>query len=341
MKGDAQLGFDIVMTIVSLGVILLACSIFVNAIEWVGKKLNFHEGIVGSVFAAVGTALPETIIPIIAIVFATGPRADEIGIGAIAGAPFMLGTLTFFITGLAVIIYTLRGKRSLKMDVDISIFSKDLTFFIVIYGIAVLTTFIHNHYLIRTAIAIILLLSYAYYLKVIMAEDAAAIGDVEPLYLTRFFKRPTNLMWIIIQLLVGLVGITLGAHFFIGYVEDMSKLLGIAPLILSIIITPIATELPEKMNSIMWVGRNKDTLALGNVTGAMVFQSCFPVVFGILFTPWNLQGITMLSAILALTSAILALAWVKFKGTINPFVLMFGGVLYTIFIVYVFHGPLT
>src|SRR5665647_1433530 len=114
-------GFDILMTIVSLAVILLACSIFVNAIEWVGKKLNFHEGVVGSVFAAVGTALPETIIPIIAIVFATGEGADQIGIGAIAGAPFMLSTLTFFITGAAVIIYTLSGKRTLRMNVDVNI----------------------------------------------------------------------------------------------------------------------------------------------------------------------------------------------------------------------------
>jgi cation:H+ antiporter len=79
MIGAGKMGLDVVMTVVSLGLILAACSVFVNAIEWIGKKLNFHEGIVGSVFAAVGTALPETIIPIIAIVFATGSQADEIG----------------------------------------------------------------------------------------------------------------------------------------------------------------------------------------------------------------------------------------------------------------------
>jgi len=136
--------------------------------------------------------------------------------------------------------------------------------------------------------------------------------------------------------MVGLVAITLGAHLFIGYVEDMSKMLGIAPLILSIIITPIATELPEKMNSVMWIARKKDTLALGNITGAMVFQSCFPVVFGILFTPWDLRGITMVSAIIALCSAVMILAWVKIRKSLNPFILLFGGVLYAVFIFYVF-----
>lgn len=116
----------------------------------------------------------------------------------------------------------------------------------------------------------------------------------------------------------------------------MSKMLGIAPLILSIIITPIATELPEKMNSVMWIARKKDTLALGNITGAMVFQSCFPVVFGILFTPWDLRGITMVSAIIALCSAVMILAWVKIRKSLNPFILLFGGVLYAVFIFYVF-----
>ena len=94
----------------------------------------------------------------------------------------MLGTLAFFITGLAVIINTLRGKRTLKMNVDLDIFSKDLTFFIVIYGIAVLTTFIHGHYLIRVGIAIILLLSYAVYLRLIVNEDCEQVTDLEEFY---------------------------------------------------------------------------------------------------------------------------------------------------------------
>jgi len=48
-----------------------------------GKKLDLSEGAVGSVLAAVGTALPETLIPIIAIVFAGDAAGHEIGIGAI------------------------------------------------------------------------------------------------------------------------------------------------------------------------------------------------------------------------------------------------------------------
>lgn len=327
---------NVIMLVISLGFILLACFVFTNAIEWFGKKLNLGQGVIGSVFAAIGTGLPETIIPIIAIIFYTGGDAHEIGIGAIAGAPFMLGTLAFFVSGLAVIIFSKIGKRTTKMVADTDVISRDLTFFIIIYGIAVLTSLIHTHTLIKSCIAILLLLSYVIYLKTTFSDEADQVGNVDELYFTRLFKVKTNLFWIVIQLVIALMGIIFGADLFVKYVESLANSLGIAPLILSMIITPIATELPEKLNSVIWIGHKKDTLALGNITGAMVFQSCFPVVFGILFTPWNLTGITMLSAVLALTSAALNLSWIKITKSMNPYVLLGSGALYAIFLINVF-----
>ena len=329
---------DILMIALSLAIILLSCFLFTNGIEWFGKRLNLGEGVVGSVFAAIGTALPETIIPIIAIFFYHGQKAHDIGIGAIAGAPFMLASLAFFVTGFAVIIYTLFKKRTLKMSVDISVISRDLSFFIAIYGVAVLTTFLQNYKTLKFVIAILLLLSYLLYLKKTFQDECEKCEVVNDLHIAKFLRLKPNILWIVIQLLISLIVIIVSASIFVKYTEDLSNILGIAPLILSIIITPIATELPEKLNSIIWIGMKRDTLALGNITGAMVFQSCFPVVFGILFTPWNLTGITMISAIIALLAATLNLLWVKIKKTVNPFVLLFGGVLYAIFLLAVLYS---
>ena len=83
------MGLDIVMLAASLVIILASCYIFVNAVESLGKAYKLHQGIVGSILAAIGTALPETIIPVIAILFTSGAAAHDVGIGAIAGAPFM------------------------------------------------------------------------------------------------------------------------------------------------------------------------------------------------------------------------------------------------------------
>ena len=80
--------------------------------------------------------------------------------------------------------------------------------------------------------------------------------------------------------------IVLGARVFVTALEDISAGIGFDPRLFALIIAPIATELPEKFNSVLWVRTGKDTLAMGNITGAMVFQACFPTAIGILFTSW-------------------------------------------------------
>jgi cation:H+ antiporter len=326
---------DIVMLLLSLGIILLACAVFVNAVECLGKALNLHQGIIGSILAAIGTALPETIIPIIAIVFTKGPDAHDIGIGAIMGAPFMLGTLAFFVTGTAVVVNAMLGKRTIHMKIDSRIMSKDLTFFLIIYGSAVSTTCVHDIFWAKVIVAISLFLSYGIYLRMIIKGDAEMIENVDALYLHKFLKFPDNTFSIVIQVLLALACIIFGAQLFIKYVQGLSLAIGVPTLILSLIITPIATELPEKLNSIIWVGRKKDTLALGNITGAMVFQSCVPVVFGMIFTHWELTGVTLISAILALSSGLITLLWLKIFKSLNPFILMAGGVCYGVLLWYV------
>ena len=67
--------------------------------------------------------------------------------------------------------------------------------------------------------------------------------------------------------------------------EHLSKSVGIPAGLIALVLAPLATELPEKFNSVIWLRDNKDTLAIGNITGAMVFQSTIPVSIGVLFTP--------------------------------------------------------
>ena len=95
---------DILILVIAFVVILAGAELFTNGIEWFGRKLELAEGAVGSVLAAVGTALPETMIPIIAILTGGGSDASHgVGVGAILGAPFMLATLAMFVTGVAVL----------------------------------------------------------------------------------------------------------------------------------------------------------------------------------------------------------------------------------------------
>jgi cation:H+ antiporter len=329
---------SIAILIVSLGIILLAAELFVNGVEWLGKKFNLSEGAVGSVLAAVGTALPETIIPIIAIVFGRGTEGHDIGIGAILGAPLMLSTLAMFVTGLAVVIFRRRRAHGLKVMADYSTMSRDLLFFMIIFAVAILAGMIPPALRsLQVGIALVMVISYILYVHFMLNQERDMESDAQmpPCY---FDRHHAALRWIIIQVIVALGIMILGATLFVESVKVVAHTYGVPAFVLALIITPIATELPEKFNSVIWVSREKDTLALGNITGAMVFQSSLIPALGIFLTDWQLTSSALVSATLALLSALIIFVQLRTRKHISAPILMAGGLIYAIFLVGVFRG---
>jgi cation:H+ antiporter len=127
--------------------------------------------------------------------------------------------------------------------------------------------------------------------------------------------------------------IVAGAHFFVDAVEHAAEGLGLPAGLIALVLAPLATELPEKFNSIFWIRDGKDTLALGNITGAMLFQSTIPVSFGILFTPWNLDFLSLFATVLALASGALVYLALERSGKLGAGLLMVGGLFYLAFVV--------
>ena len=107
--------------------------------------------------------------------------------------------------------------------------------------------------------------------------------------------------------MVSLAAIIGGAELFVTAIEAIAKSLGVAPLVLALVLAPLATELPEKANSVLWVRDGKDTLAVGNVTGAMAFQATVPVALGLAVTSWDLATEAIVASVLALAGGALAL----------------------------------
>jgi cation:H+ antiporter len=326
--------------------IVFACSVFTNAIEWLGEKMNLSAGAVGSVLAAVGTALPETIVPIIAILAGYFGNAEgglsaeagsDIGIGAILGAPFMLGTLAMFISGAAVIIFTLMKKRGLEMHTDVGQFYRDKVFFLIAYILGVGAAFIPGAYHdYKWVVAVALLGLYGLYLKATFSadEDKQDIDghDLDALMFAPKTESPT-IGPVLLQTAVGLGLIIVFAHAFVHEIHTLADRFHLNALILSLIVIPIATELPEKFNSVVWLSKKKDTLAMGNLTGAMVFQSCIPVAVGVAFTPWVLNSQAMLSVGLCLaTSLVISALAFRLGKKAAPFIFLLGGISYAVFV---------
>lgn len=335
-QGDSTiLASDVSILLVSLVVILAGAEMFTNAVEWLGKRLHLSEGAVGSLLAAVGTALPETMIPVMALVFGHGGSSHDVGVGAIAGAPFMLGTLAMCVTGIAFYAWRRRGTRHREFHVNPRVINRDLLFFLVAYSVAVATTWVRDIHWIRYAVAAFLLVWYGIYVRQTLKDEGGEGENLKPLHLSRLLRAPadrTSTIHIVAQLVLALGCIMGGAELFVEKVIHVSTVLHVPAVILALLIAPIATELPEKMNSVLWTREGKDTLAMGNITGALVFQSCFPVAIGVVLTPWALEGKTLLSAVLALVSTGIIAVTLRLKGRIPPAVLLLGGVFYVAFV---------
>ena len=333
---------DLLVLLIALVVILIGAELFTNGIEWFGRSLNLAEGAVGSVLAAVGTALPETLIPIIAIVFATGAASDEIGVGAILGAPFMLSTLAMFVTGVAILAFRRRRATGGELRIDASVLAHDMRYFAIAYGLAIGSAFLPQEPVwIRWIAAAALIGIYAWYVRGHLRADAAETEEeLAPLRFRRVDVRAhrndpavPRLRAINLQVLVALGFIIVGAVFFVDAVEHLASSLGVSEVLLALVIAPVATELPEKFNSIIWVRQNKDTLAMGNITGAMVFQSCIPTVVGLVLASeaWSIQEgsyTAFASAGIAFaSSAAIFLPMVR-RGGLHGRHLLIGGVFY-------------
>jgi cation:H+ antiporter len=325
---------SVVLLIVALAIILVSAELFTNGVEWFGRRYNLGEGAVGSILAAVGTALPETLIPIIAILFTGTAASDDIGVGAILGAPFMLATVAMVVTAVAVVVFAWRGRRSIEVTVNEGVMRRDLSHFLIAYGLAIASVLVHVralHYVLAAG----LLCFYAYYVWETLHAEGDLGGDTKPLYFHRRREMP-HTHRIYLQLGVALLGIILGAELFVREVAELSTTLGAAPLVVSLLITPIATELPEKFNSVLWIRQRKDTLALGNITGAMVFQSTFPVSVGLVFTSWQLTGDALVAGLLALVSGTVFYLTLRFRHTLTWWSLGGAGSLYFAYLLYVF-----
>jgi cation:H+ antiporter len=286
---------DLLILAVSFVVILAGAELFTNGIEWFGRKLGLAEGAVGSVLAAVGTALPETMIPIVAIIFTAGGHGDDVGVGAILGAPFMLATLAMFVTGAAVMWQARRRPAADVMTVDSFVLRADVFAFALTYAIAIGAAVVlpAEPTWPKVVVAIVLLLSYGrYVMKHFEADPSVDLEDLAPLRFHRLDRRAgrvlpdaPRLRVVNLQVLVAAGLIVLGAVAFVGAVENLARSIGISEVLLALVIAPIATELPEKFNSVIWIRQGKDTLALGNITGAMVFQAAIPTSVALLFAP--------------------------------------------------------
>jgi cation:H+ antiporter len=325
---------EALLLLFSFAVVLAGALLFTNAVEWIGHKLNLGEGAVGSILAAVGTAMPETLIAIVALLSAA-EGSEDVAIGAIVGAPFLLGTLAMGLVGLYAYLYRSKRPQGVELNAHKPTLERDLLFFLVLFAIGGLLAW-GPPAEVRIVVGIAFIVAYFLYIALTL-RGGGEVQDEETLNPLIFERRAgrredPGLALCVIQLLVGLGAMVGGAHLFVEELLHIAESIGVEALVLALILAPLATELPEKVNSFFWVREGKDSLALGNITGAMVFQSMVPVGIGMIFTDWDLTWTAVLSIGLGVAGGLLAYESLHISGRFKLPAIIGWFVLYVSFI---------
>ena len=318
------------LLIVSAGAIYVACEYFVNGVEWAGRKFAFGQQATGTVLAAFGTALPESVVTLVAV-FRGSPEQKQIGIGAALGGPLALSTLAYAVVGICLLL----GRRTFSQTGANRDWFRglagDQAWFLAIFACKLalgVVAFAGKPWL-----SVAFLLAYAVYCwrEVRAPTPGEEEGVLERLKLAPRLEVPTSAL-VLAQVLASLVVIFVASRLFVRQLDALGPHLGLRPQVLALLLAPLATELPETLNAVIWVRQGKTRLALANISGAMMIQATVPTAFGLFFTPWLLQPALLLAG--GVTAATILTMYVAFsRGWVSRTFLALVPVFYVGFII--------
>ncbi len=336
--------FHFIFILILFVAIIYVCNLFTNAIEHFGSKLKLGNNALGAVCAVVGTSLPETIVPLVAIFGAMFLKTDlniskDIALGAIIGSPFILSTLALFLSAVTIIILYLSKKRDkLELNIDSKNALREYKYFIITYSLVIfLGIFSVSHNVKLTAAFFLILLYFFFVIRTIKKSKYIPNEEtIEELIFSKVLKnKKTSLFLIFLQIIVSLILLVIFSHLFVNQIKYFAEFLNINPILLSLVITPIATELPECVNSIIWIKNNKDDLAISNILGAIVFQAMIPSSIGLILTPWVFDKVLIINALLVLICALLSYISILIFKRFRLEILLFCGTFYFIYLIFI------
>jgi len=324
---SASIPTAIVLLIVSAGLIYFACELFVNGVEWLGRKIGIGQTAIGTVLAAFGTALPESVVTLVAVLSGHDEASKNIGVGAALGGPLVLSTVAYAVVGLAILANRDR-HGSAALTFHRGRLGRDQTWFLLIFIVKLVLGLIA--FSLKPLLGFAFLIAYAlYFWKEVRQEEEEEHLDLEPL---TFRPKETDpgMIWIMLQTGLALLVTFSASHLFVEQLAKIGPWMGVSPTVVALLFSPIATELPETMNAIIWIRQGKQRLAVANISGAMMIQATVPSAFGLFFTRWMFDAPLILSGVIT-TASIIGLLLLLHRNALTAARMAWLGVFYFVF----------
>jgi cation:H+ antiporter len=267
-----------------LGELTFASWILSYGAEHLSEK--FGAKFVGRVLLSIATTLPEIAI----VIYAAAQGSFGIAIGSGLGSNLLMMTL-----GLAImlIIATTRLSKAPLKQIDVSTFKNDMIF-LILAAIISFVLFLDGFNYIDAFIFMGLFAGYIILsLYEMRIENREKISNKnidknsnnnnqnnKELIVEQDISNDTNedkkkFLKAIGTFFLGAIGILFGAEPFIHSLEGLSVEIGISAVVLAVIISPIAGEMPEKISMMILArkGAAGASIAIANVLGSKILNN--------------------------------------------------------------------
>lgn len=238
----------VIILVASLIALVKSADWVVESSEKIGLALKISPFIVGVTIVAVGTSLPELVASIAAVL----KESTEIVTANIAGSNIANILLIIGISSIAARFLVV--KRSL-IDLDAPLLAVSTIIFLFV---ALDQKIVFTEGLLLIAGFII------YLLYTVFKREASSQMQPE--------KQPELSPKVFVFLVLGIIGLGVGANYSVESIIELSKKFEIAPSLITIIALALGTSLPELIVSAKAAASRKFEMAIGNVFGSSVFN---------------------------------------------------------------------
>lgn len=247
------------LSLVSGFVILLFCGdLLVRGAVSLALKLRIPSILIGLTVVAFGTSAPELVVAVKAAL--TG--ADGIAIGNVVGSNI---ANVLLVLGLPALIYpTVCNQDAVRRNTLFMLAATIVFIALCFFGELVFW---------QGALLFSLVLCFlAYSAK--HAADANGGEELEQEFeLSDGVSGLPQKMWVIIGfILVGILGLPLGAHFVVDGGTDIARAFGVSDSAIGLSLIAFGTSLPELATTVIAAFRRQPDVAVGNVLGSNLFN---------------------------------------------------------------------
>ncbi|NIR51709.1 calcium/sodium antiporter [candidate division KSB1 bacterium] len=243
----------LVLFVVGLILLFAGGHALVRGSSRLARNLGVHPIVVGLTVVALGTSMPEFVVSLVAAV----QNKADVALGNVVGSN---------ISNMALILGLASLLRPISINLRILKFEMPL-----VLGITVLFWWLCGNKLLSRIEGLALFMGFVVYIALVIKYATKEPDSVDEVYRRKLTEEKglgINLLFI----LVGIVGLAVGANWIVNSASEISRRAGVPELILGLTIVAIGTSLPELATSVVAAIKNEGDISIGNILGSNMFN---------------------------------------------------------------------